>query len=109
MALKHAQPLDVIDLQAFGGPADAPASSSLIKTDRLQLMVLLLSAGQQLPRHHVPGEITIQCLAGEADVATPQATCRLAAGSLVVLPAGESHCVHAHAPTRLLVTVLRAA
>ena len=81
-------------------------SSSLLKTPHLQLLRIVLAAGHALPEHHVPGEITVQCISGEADVLTPSRTCRLIAGALVMLPAAEPHCVQAHLDTVLLVTVL---
>jgi quercetin dioxygenase-like cupin family protein len=106
MALKHAQPLEVIDLHATDETRGTAVSSSLLKTPHLQLMRVVLAAGHALPEHHVPGEITIQCLSGEADVVTPSRTCRLASGTLVMLPAAEPHRVQAHLDTLLLVTVL---
>lgn len=109
MALKHAQPLEVIDLHASDEARGTSASSSLLKTEQLQLMQLVLPAGHGLPEHRVPGEITVQCLAGEASVVTPQATCRLRPGQLVALPGNEPHAVQAHADTTLLVTVLHMA
>lgn len=106
MALKHAQPLEVIDLHATDATRGTAFSSSLLKASHLQLLRVVLEAGHALPEHHVPGEITIQCLSGEADVAISSRTCRLVAGSLVMLPAAEPHRVHAHRDTVLLVTVV---
>ena len=106
MALKHAQPLEVIELKATDEARGTAVSSSLLKTPHLQLLRVVLGAGHTLPEHHVPGEITIQCLSGEVDVATPSRTCRLAAGALVMLPAAEPHRVQAHRDAVLLVTVL---
>jgi quercetin dioxygenase-like cupin family protein len=106
MALKHSQPLEVIDLHAMDQAQGTAVSSSLLKTPHLQLMRVVLAAGQSLPEHHLPDEITVQCLSGEADVATPSRTCRLVPGCLVMLPAAEPHCVQAHRDTVLLVTML---
>ena len=106
MALKHAQPLEVIDLNATDETRGTAVSSSLLKTRHLQLLRVVLGAGHALPEHHMPGEVTIHCLAGEADVATPSRTCRLAAGSLVMLPAAAPHRVQAHRDSVLLVTIM---
>ena len=107
MALKHAQALEVIDLHAGHEAQAGEITSSLLKTPHLQLMKVVLMAGHGLPEHQVPGEITIQCLSGVVDVTTPGRTSRLAAGTLVMLPAAEPHGVRAHADAVLLVTVLR--
>lgn len=107
MALKHAQPLDVIDLHASDAAVGTDISSSLLKTPRLQLMRVRLAAGQALPEHHAPAEVTIQCVAGAVDVVTATHSCALHAGSLVMLPAAEPHRVQAHQESMLLVTMLR--
>ena len=106
MALPHAQPLDIIDVRPFGSGLEDAVTSSLIKTPALQLMRLVLRAGQRLPEHSVAGAITLQCLEGEAVLTTPSRSCHLGAGRLVVLDGGEPHAVRAVTDTSLLVTVL---
>ena len=106
MALIHAQPLDVIDIRPLGEGLRSAVTSSLLKTRNLQLMRVVLPAGHGLPEHHVPGEVSVQCLEGEVAVTTPGRTCQLAAGQLVVLPGAEPHAVRALHDATLLVTVL---
>ena len=106
MALPHAQALDVIDISPLGDQLRGAVTTSLIKTPALQLMRLVLRAGADVPEHHVPGAITVQCLEGEATVTTPSRACHLAAGRLVVLEGGEPHAVHALTDASLLVTIL---
>lgn len=106
MTLKHAQPMEVIALEPADSSPNKPVSSSLLRTPQLQLLRLVLAKGQRVPEHHVPGEITIQCVSGEADIETPGNVCRLPAGTLVMLPRGLPHAVQAHAYSVLLVTVL---
>ena len=105
MALKHAQAFEAIDLHPLGDRLAGALSSSLIKSQQLQLMRVVLRAGERLPEHHVRGEITLQCLEGRAAVHTPGHHVELGAGQLVLLPAGEPHAVHALLDTSLLVTV----
>lgn len=107
MALKHAQLLDVIDLHETDADRSGAFSRSLLKTDQLQLMQLMLGGGEQLPEHHVAGEITIQCLAGCVRVVMSPHTRELTAGQLIALPAGKRHAVHAQSDATLLVTLLR--
>ena len=106
MALKHAQPLEVIDIRPLGACLSESVTSSLLKTSGLQLMRVVLQAGKRLPEHKVAGEISVQCLEGEALVTTPNRDCPLNAGHVVVLPAGEPHAVVAVTNASLLVTVL---
>jgi quercetin dioxygenase-like cupin family protein len=106
MALAHAQPLDIIDVRPFGPRLPNAVTTSLLKTPTLQLMGLVLPAGQGQPEHRVPGAITVHCLEGEAVVTTRSRTCLLGAGQLVMLAGGEPHAVHAVTDASLLVTVL---
>lgn len=106
MALPHAHPDDVIDLLAPALPDGSEVSRSLLRTPHLQLIRLALGAGQQMPMHQVPGEITVQCLRGAVSLILPGTTCRLDAGHLVALAGGEPHAVQALVDALLLVTVL---
>ena len=46
MALAHAQPFDLIDVRPFGPRLREAVTTSLLKTPTLQLMRLVLRAGQ---------------------------------------------------------------
>ncbi len=102
MALPHARPLDII----AADPAGANASTSLLKTARLQLLHMLLPAGREQPQHHVDDESVVHCLHGEIDVAMPDGSRRLRAGELVVLPARQRHALRALSDSAVLVTLL---
>ena len=106
MALAHAQPLDIIDVRPFGPRLGEAVTSSLLKTPTLQLMRLVLPAGQGLPEHRVRGAVTVHCLEGDAVVTTPTRSCHLGAGQLVMLAGDEPHAVQAVTGASLLVTVL---
>lgn len=106
MALQHAQPLDVINVRPLGPELRNAMTTSLLKTPTLQLMRLVLPAGQGMREHSLAGAITVQCLEGEAVVTTPSRTCQLAAGQLVMLAGAQPHGVQAITDSSLLVTVL---
>jgi quercetin dioxygenase-like cupin family protein len=109
MALKHAKQLDVIDLHADGAVRGTELSSSLLRTERLQLLLIVLSPGDVVPQHHVDTEFTIQCLTGEVGIDTPDRACTLKPGQLVALPADEPYTLMANTQASLLVTLLRRA
>jgi quercetin dioxygenase-like cupin family protein len=106
MALEHAQPLDVISVSPLGAQLRQTKSHSLLKTEKLQLMRVVLPAGESMPPHHVNGEVSIQCLEGRVVVTSRTRDCRLEQGQLVVLPAGEPHAVKGEKDASLLVTLL---
>ncbi len=106
MALPHAQLLDVIDVGPLGAGLRDAVSTSLLKSSRIQLLHLVLPAHHDQPPHHVDDECTIHCLEGEVDVVMPRGTTRLGQGSVVVLPAGQTHALRARSDCAVLVTLL---
>jgi quercetin dioxygenase-like cupin family protein len=106
MALPHAQPLDVIDIRPLGLALHDAVSTSLLKTDRLQLLHLVLPARRNLPQHHVADECTLHCLEGDVEVEMPGGVRRLGPGQLVVLPAGQPYSLGARVDSAVLMTLL---
>lgn len=105
MALAHASPWQPVDLSPLGAQLRGCASHAILKTHALELMRVVLPAGQTLPPHQVYGETTIQCLEGAVDVEGEQQRCRLEPGQLVLLPAKARHAVQAVRDASLLVTI----
>lgn len=107
MALPHAGLLDVINIGPFGQELSGQVSTSLIKTDRIQLLHLVLAPHQDQPQHHVDDECTIHCLEGVVEVVTGAGVRQLRPGNVVVLPARERHSLRARdAASAVLVTLL---
>ena len=106
MALPHANHLDVINVAPLGEELNGQVSTSLIKTDRIQLLHMVLAPHQDQPQHHVDDECTIQCLEGEVEVVMGSGVKKLRAGNLVVLPAKQQHALRARRQSAVLVTLL---
>jgi quercetin dioxygenase-like cupin family protein len=106
MALPHAQPLDVINVAPLGDQLPGTVSTSLIKTDRLQLLHLVLAPHQDHPQHHVDDECTIHCLEGEVEVVMGAGVRKLRPGNMIVLPAKQQHALRARTESAVLVTLL---
>lgn len=106
MALPHAQLLDIISVRPLGSALGDAVSTSLLKTDRIQLLHLVLPARHDQPEHHVDDECTIHCLEGDVEVVMPGGTRRLRAGDLVVLPGMQRHSLRARSASAVLVTLL---
>ena len=106
MALPHAQLLDVIHIGPLGPALHDAVSTSLLKTERLQLLHLVLPARRDQPEHHVDDECAIHCLEGDVEVRMPSGSRRLAPGQLVVLPARQRHSLSARVDSAVLVTLL---
>jgi quercetin dioxygenase-like cupin family protein len=106
MALPHANPLDVINVAPLGDQLHGTVSTSLIKTDRIQLLHMVLAPHQDQPQHHVDDECTIHCLEGEVELVMGSGVRKLRPGHLVVLPAGQQHALRARTEAAVLVTLL---
>lgn len=106
MALPHAQLLDIINVAPLGPNLKEAVSTSLIKTDRLQLLHLVLPAHKDLPDHHVDDECTIHCLEGTVELTWPGGVRQLGAGNIVVLPGKERHSLRARTDCAVLLTLV---
>ena len=106
MALPHAQPLDVIGVSPLGPQLKDAVSTSLLKTDRIQLLHMVLMARRDVPPRHVDDECVLHCLEGQVEVHMGSGVRRLAAGQLMVLPAGQVHSLSARVDSALLMTLL---
>jgi quercetin dioxygenase-like cupin family protein len=106
MALAHADLMDVVSVKPLGDGLRKAVSTSLIKTERIQLLHLVLRAHQDQPDHHVDDECTLHCLEGTVEVVTPGGVRRLDAGELLVLPGKQRHGLRARTDCAVLVTLL---
>jgi quercetin dioxygenase-like cupin family protein len=106
MALPHAHPLDVMDVSPLGDRLHDAVSTSLIRTERIQLLHLVLPAHRDQPAHQVDDECVLHCLEGTVEVTLPGGVRRLRAGQLLVLPAAQPHGLRARTDCAVLVTIL---
>lgn len=105
MALKHADPGQVIDIKPYGAALAQKQSVALFKSEDLEVMRLVLLAGKTMTSHDVAGEITLQCLEGSIEVSADGATHVLYPGHLMYLPGRAPHALFALENASVLVTV----
>lgn len=106
MAIPHAESGEVIDVRPLGERIQQRGTSTLCKTDSLEVLRLVLPAGAQLPRHQVAGEITVHCLEGRIVFDAGGTNRELTAGKLLFLSGGTPHALRAEEDSSLLVTIL---
>jgi quercetin dioxygenase-like cupin family protein len=106
MAIHHAKPGELIDIRPLGAQLAASQTTTLIKTDTLEVIRLVLPAGKEVPPHRVNGEITVQCLEGNVEFSASGVTRPLTSGSLLFLRGSEEHTLRAIADSSVLVTIL---
>jgi len=105
VALDHAQPGQPIDIAPLGAALRESSTHAILKTRSLEVIRVVLRAGEALPPHNVRGELTLLCIEGAAEVSMDAAACQLHAGQLVLLPAQTQHDVRALEDTSLLLTI----
>ena len=90
-------------------PPDDDASGrraeTLVKTDRLRVVLVTLLAGAALHEHTAPGPITIQTLSGRMAVTYDDQQRELGPGQLLALNAGVRHAVRALSAGAFLLTI----
>jgi quercetin dioxygenase-like cupin family protein len=106
MAIPHALPGEPVSLQPLGSRLATEKTAALFKSRQLEVIRLNLLAGKSLPPHSVPGEITIQCIEGEIDVAVDGVSHVLGAGQMLFLEGGAPHGVVALQDSSALVTIV---
>ena len=60
MAIPHAQPGEVIDVRPLAERLAASITKTLIKTQHVEVIRMVLPAGKVLTQHKAPGEIVVQ-------------------------------------------------
>jgi quercetin dioxygenase-like cupin family protein len=106
VAVPHAQPGEVIDVRPLGSGLAKAKTCTLLKTEKIEIIRLVMAAGKVLAEHKAPGEIIVHCIEGRIAFTALDQTHELTAGHLVSLPAGEPHSVQCLDDASFLLTIL---
>ncbi|MBF6631074.1 MAG: cupin domain-containing protein [Comamonas sp.] len=105
MAIPHASPGQVINVRPLNDLLANTKTFSIFKSQDLQLIRLVLKAGESFPSHSVDGEITIHCIEGSIYVSCNGPSTVLAAGEMLFLERNVEHAVDAVEDASALVTI----
>lgn len=106
MAIQHANPAEVINLQPLGFNIATSKTSTLFKTDAMEAIRLVMPSGKQIAEHKAPGEITVHCLEGCIKFTASGHSHELDAGQMLYLETAEPHAVEAIKDSFVLVTII---
>ena len=106
MAIAHSNSGSLVNVQPLGSGLATAKTSTLLKTDKLKIVRLVVCKGNEIPTHKARGEITVQCLEGRVAFTVQGQTRDIAAGQLIYLATGEPHSLKAIEDSSLLVTIL---
>ena len=106
MAVAHAHTGEVVNVRPLGAALDKSRTTTLIKTDSLEVIRLVVPAGKEIPPHQVSGEVVVQCLEGAVALMAGDCTRVLERGQMIYLAPDEPHSVRGIEDASLLVTIL---
>lgn len=104
MALKHANPGEVIRLQPGRGVTDEK-TAALVKSDRFEAVRLVIPGGTSIPSHKVEGFVTLLALQGHV-ILEAAGQIELRTGDWIFLDRGAPHALRAIEDSVLLLHIM---
>lgn len=105
MAIPHALPGDVIDIRPLGDKLAQASTHTLAKSERIELIRLVVPAGKEILPHKVAGPITVQCLEGRIAFSAAGKEQQLSQGEMLFLLGNELHSLKGIENSSVLVTI----
>ena len=105
MAQQHTQSGIAVGVRPFGDEIFAARTTAILKAEQLEIVRLVLHAGQSLREHSTPGEITALCLEGRIEFRTGDVLQVLSAGDFIHLRRREPHALRALSDASALLTI----
>ena len=96
------EPAKLVDYQA-----NAVVSRTIVKKATGTVTAFAFDRGQALSEHTSPFDAIVQVLDGEAELTIEGEPFRVAAGRMLIMPAGKPHAVTAVEPFKMLLTMIR--
>lgn len=91
MALHHATCGECIDIRPLRERLRTEPTTTLHKSEHLEIIRMVLTAGRGVPAHQIAGESTVQCIEGCLELTISSGTIWLRAGELICVAGGEDH------------------
>jgi len=99
---------EVLDIASMVSYAKSSiVSRTLVENNAGTITLFAFDAGQNLSEHTAPFDALVQVLDGEGEFTVGGRTHTVAAGRMLLMPAGEPHAVRAERPFKMLLTMLR--
>ena len=95
-----------MDVRPLGAALARTATRTLVKTEALTVVRMVVPAGKEIPTHTANGELVVQCLEGKVAFTVGGKTHDLEAGDMLYLPAGEPHALRGIEAGSLLLTIV---
>src|SRR4051812_48851077 len=106
MALHHAASGELIDVRPLGRELRSTTSRALFRSQHLEVLRMVLPAGQSVPPHEVAGELTAQCIEGSIEFTAAGTVHTMRQGDLVCLTGCEDYAIKALEDSSCLVSIV---
>ena len=106
MAIPHASPGEVIDVKPLGATQPEAKTTTLFRTENVEVIRMVMETGKEISEHEAPGEIIVHCLEGRIAFTATGETRELDAGAMLYLAAEEPHSVRCLQSASFLLTIL---
>jgi quercetin dioxygenase-like cupin family protein len=93
-------------VRPLGAALATTATTTLVKTNALNVVRMVVPAGKEIPTHLAKGELVVQCLEGKIMFTACGKSHDLEAGKLLYLPTGEPHSLRGIEDGSLLLTIV---
>lgn len=105
MTIPTATAIDLANEVTYG--IGSVVSKTLLKKETGNLTLFAFDTGQGLSEHTAPFDAVVYIVDGTADVIIGGDTHRVAAGEMIVMPAGVPHALNAPEPFKMLLVMIR--
>ncbi len=105
MAIPHGAPAHPIDIRPLADQLGDHRTTTLLKTDSLEVIRLVLPSGKSIPSHQAAGDLTLQCIEGSVVLSVDDSEVELRAGYLTYLEGSTPHALRALEPSSVLLTL----
>jgi quercetin dioxygenase-like cupin family protein len=100
------KPGETVDVRGLGTGLGTRANTLLIKTVNVEIIHVVIPAGETIPTHEAQGEIIFHCLEGRVSLSALGKTHELRAGRLFYFCINEPFSIHGIERASLLVTII---
>ncbi|MGN6286631.1 MAG: cupin [Devosia sp.] len=106
MAVHHAEPEEVVNLQPLGSALQHAKTTAIVKSKTFEAVRLIVHEGMNIADHQVDGPIMLHCLEGHVKLGLRESAVELCAHQWIYLEGGTMHSVTGIQDSSLLLTIL---
>jgi len=106
MSGQHEYSGEVVDVRPLGAALATTSTRTLVKTETVTVVRMIVPAGKEIPTHTAKGELIVQCLEGRIAFTVGGKTHDLESGHLLYLATGEPHSLRGIEDGSLLLTIV---